>query len=215
MEFHGDYWHGNPKCYSAKTLNKVVGMTMGDLYQKTLEKEKILGIFGIHLPANVGVLFWSLYRVNRMNEVFYRTLTNSPPPPCNLEMLFSAVEPRPLSCMPRQMKTPISNILMWRLSTLSSIKRARFLWDGSRSWPKILTCSKTTKVSLNVASFLQSVSTRQSSHENQQQAPVWSLSNLHGESDTDMWTHWPRQNDHWNLGYLWGENSRRKGLHID
>lgn len=24
------------------------------------------------------------------------------------------------------------------------------------------------------------------SHENQQQAPVWSLSNLHGESDTDM-----------------------------
>lgn len=29
MEFHGDFWHGNPKCYSANTLNKVQGMTMG------------------------------------------------------------------------------------------------------------------------------------------------------------------------------------------
>lgn len=38
MEFHGDYWHGNPKCYSAKTLNKVVG----DLYQRTLEKRRYL-----------------------------------------------------------------------------------------------------------------------------------------------------------------------------
>lgn len=107
-------------------------------------------------------------------------------------MPFSAVEPKPLSCMPRQMKTPISNILMWRLSTLSSIKRARCLWVGPRSWPKILTCSKTTKVSLNVSSFLQSISTYQSFNENQQQAPIWSLSNLHGESDTDMWTHWDR-----------------------
>lgn len=42
MEFHGDYWHGNPICYSAKTLNKVVGMTMGYLYQRTLEKRKYL-----------------------------------------------------------------------------------------------------------------------------------------------------------------------------
>lgn len=46
MEFHGDYWHGNPKCYSAKTLNKVLGMTMGDLYQRTLEKRKYLESLG-------------------------------------------------------------------------------------------------------------------------------------------------------------------------
>lgn len=38
MEFYGDYWHCNPKCYYANTLNKVMGMTMGDLYQRTLEK---------------------------------------------------------------------------------------------------------------------------------------------------------------------------------
>lgn len=46
MEFHGDYWHGNPKCYSAKTLNKVQGMTMGDLYQRTLEKRRYLKSLG-------------------------------------------------------------------------------------------------------------------------------------------------------------------------
>lgn len=42
MEFHGDYWHGNPKCYSANIINKVVGMIMGDLYQRTLEKRRYL-----------------------------------------------------------------------------------------------------------------------------------------------------------------------------
>ncbi|XP_062579153.1 uncharacterized protein LOC134241085 [Saccostrea cucullata] len=46
MEFHGDYWHGNPKCYSANTLNKVVGMTMGDLYQRTLVKRRYLESLG-------------------------------------------------------------------------------------------------------------------------------------------------------------------------
>lgn len=46
MEFHGDYWHGNSKCFSAKTLNKVVGMNMGDHYQRTLEKRKYLESLG-------------------------------------------------------------------------------------------------------------------------------------------------------------------------
>lgn len=46
MEFHGDYWHGNPKCYSANTLNKVQNKTMGDLYQRTLEKRRNLESLG-------------------------------------------------------------------------------------------------------------------------------------------------------------------------
>lgn len=46
MEFHGDYWHGNSKCYSAKTLNKVQGMTIGDLYRRTLEKRRYLESLG-------------------------------------------------------------------------------------------------------------------------------------------------------------------------
>lgn len=51
MEFHGDYWHGNPKCYSANTLNKVQWMTMRDLYQRTLEKRRYLESLGYtYLP---------------------------------------------------------------------------------------------------------------------------------------------------------------------
>ena len=46
MEFHGDYWHGNPKCYSSNTLNKVVGVSMGDLYQRTLDKRRYLESLG-------------------------------------------------------------------------------------------------------------------------------------------------------------------------
>lgn len=46
MEFHGDYWHGNPKCYSSNTLNKVVGLSMSDLYQRTLDKRRYLESLG-------------------------------------------------------------------------------------------------------------------------------------------------------------------------
>ena len=46
MEFHGDNWHGNPKCYSSNTLNKVVGLSMGNLYQRTLDKRRYLESLG-------------------------------------------------------------------------------------------------------------------------------------------------------------------------
>ena len=46
LEFHGDYWHGNPKCYAANTMNKVAGITMGDLYQRTIEKRKFIESLG-------------------------------------------------------------------------------------------------------------------------------------------------------------------------
>lgn len=39
MEFHGDYWHGNPKCYSAKTFNKVQRMTMGTSIREHWKRE--------------------------------------------------------------------------------------------------------------------------------------------------------------------------------
>lgn len=34
-EFLGDYWHGNPKIYDPKTVNKTMGKTFGHLHQKT------------------------------------------------------------------------------------------------------------------------------------------------------------------------------------
>ena len=45
-EFNGDIWHGNPKCYSSNTLNKVVEVSMGDHYQRTLDKRRYLESLG-------------------------------------------------------------------------------------------------------------------------------------------------------------------------
>ena len=51
--------------------------------------------------------------------------------------------------------------------------------------------------------------------ENQQQAPVWSLPNAHGETNTDLWAHRSRKNDHWNLGDRWGKKAIEKGYILD
>ena len=40
FEYHGDYWHGNPKIYNQEEINKSVGTTFGECYEKTLEKQR-------------------------------------------------------------------------------------------------------------------------------------------------------------------------------
>jgi hypothetical protein len=42
MEYHGDFWHGCPKCYARSTINPVNNMTMGDLHERTLDKKRYL-----------------------------------------------------------------------------------------------------------------------------------------------------------------------------
>ena len=39
-EFHGDYWHGNPKVFDPDETNKTVGKTFGELYENTLRKKE-------------------------------------------------------------------------------------------------------------------------------------------------------------------------------
>ena len=39
-EFHGDFWHGNPKKYNPIDMNIVTNKTYGELYQNTIEREK-------------------------------------------------------------------------------------------------------------------------------------------------------------------------------
>ena len=39
-EYHGNYWHGNPKIFKEDEYNKTTKCTFGELYQKTLEKEQ-------------------------------------------------------------------------------------------------------------------------------------------------------------------------------
>jgi hypothetical protein len=42
FEFHGDFWHGNPKRYDPDDVNDVSGKTFGQLYEDTIEKENAL-----------------------------------------------------------------------------------------------------------------------------------------------------------------------------
>jgi hypothetical protein len=41
-EFLGDFWHGNPKCYSPDDINRCSKRSFGELYDKTKQKELIL-----------------------------------------------------------------------------------------------------------------------------------------------------------------------------
>lgn len=45
-EYHGDYWHGNPKCFPKEALNKTVKKTFGELYDTTLKKKKYIESLG-------------------------------------------------------------------------------------------------------------------------------------------------------------------------
>ena len=48
-EFYGDYWHGNPKVYGSDIINETIQCTMGELYQKTIEKEERIKELGYNL----------------------------------------------------------------------------------------------------------------------------------------------------------------------
>ena len=49
FEFHGDFWHGNPKLYLETDKNNVSNKTMGYLYKKTLEREQKIKDLGYNL----------------------------------------------------------------------------------------------------------------------------------------------------------------------
>ena len=42
MGFHGDIWRGNPTIFSRSMVDPVNQMTMGELFDKTLEKQMYL-----------------------------------------------------------------------------------------------------------------------------------------------------------------------------
>ena len=48
-EFHGDFWHGNPKLFNKDELNTITKTTFGELYNKTLEREEIIKNEGFNL----------------------------------------------------------------------------------------------------------------------------------------------------------------------
>jgi ribosomal protein S8E len=48
-EYHGDYWHGNPKRFDKDKINKTTDCTFGELYKTTLEREQIIKELGYNL----------------------------------------------------------------------------------------------------------------------------------------------------------------------
>jgi hypothetical protein len=47
-EFHGDYWHGNPKIFDKNDTNKTVSKTFGELYENTLRKKEYILSLGFN-----------------------------------------------------------------------------------------------------------------------------------------------------------------------
>lgn len=45
-EFHGDYWHGNPKCFPKEDMNKTCKKTFGELYDQTIKKKEYIESLG-------------------------------------------------------------------------------------------------------------------------------------------------------------------------
>ena len=50
-EFHGDFWHGNPKIYKGNEINKITNCTYNELYEKTLIKENKIKELGYNLET--------------------------------------------------------------------------------------------------------------------------------------------------------------------
>ena len=48
-EFHGNYWHGNPRMYNGEDTNERVGKSFGELYKETLKKEDVIKSLGYNL----------------------------------------------------------------------------------------------------------------------------------------------------------------------
>lgn len=49
FEFHGDFWHGNPKIYNKTKINTRIGVTFGELYDNTIQKANYIKDNGYNL----------------------------------------------------------------------------------------------------------------------------------------------------------------------
>lgn len=73
-EFHGDFWHGNPKKYNSTDINKKNSKTFGELYQNTLNKEQQIRDMGFNL-----ITIWESYwiKLNKCIRILQRKFRNS------------------------------------------------------------------------------------------------------------------------------------------
>jgi hypothetical protein len=60
-EFHGTYWHGDPRVYSRQDMNKTILKTYGELYDRTITREKAIKQAGYNLEV-MWEYDWSLQK---------------------------------------------------------------------------------------------------------------------------------------------------------
>ena len=53
-EYYGNFFHGNPNLYNPNNMNKMIKKTFGELYQKTLKREKLIKSAGYNLVVKWG-----------------------------------------------------------------------------------------------------------------------------------------------------------------
>ena len=63
-EFHGDFWHGNPKKYNPEDINPISDKTFGELYKKTEDKKKSVKKIGYNY-----VCIWESEWINFKNTI--------------------------------------------------------------------------------------------------------------------------------------------------
>ena len=71
-EFHGTLWHGDPRVYNSNIISHI-GYTFGELYQKTLEKEKIIKENGYNL---VTMWEYDWKKINKSIRILQRKFKN-------------------------------------------------------------------------------------------------------------------------------------------
>jgi len=72
-EFHGDFWHGNPKRYDPTDINPISNKTFDELYQKTLEREEEIKTLGYNL-----VVIWESdwNKINKSIKILQNSFRN-------------------------------------------------------------------------------------------------------------------------------------------
>jgi hypothetical protein len=78
-EFHGDYWHGNPKRFNPNKINKRVHKRFKTLYKNTLAKEQAIRDAGYNLVV-MWELDWDLQQPNPIKRKLFTkkdTLSNA------------------------------------------------------------------------------------------------------------------------------------------
>ncbi len=72
-EFHGDYWHGNPKIHN-KEDKTYFHETFGELYEKTIKKEKLIKSLGYNLVVMWESDFNKINKSIRILQKKFRSL---------------------------------------------------------------------------------------------------------------------------------------------